>query len=169
MTIAAQVILVLLLAVAVTVDLRARKIPNWLTVAGATAGLMAGAAGGGPAFVRSLQGLGAGFAVGLVFFTFFRSGGGDAKLLTAVGAIAGPSFLLWTALYGAIAGLPMALWLMWRRGVFAYTLHNLAANSIQRTLGASERRLDANNRAGYLHYSLAIATGCAIAWLVRGW
>lgn len=169
MTIASQVILVVLLAAAVALDLRTRKIPNWLTVAAAFGGLAAGAAGGSVSLVRSLEGLGAGFAAGLVFFTFFRSGGGDAKLLTAVGAIAGPSFLLWTALYGAMAGLPMALWLMWRRGVFAYTLHNLAANSIQRTLGGSDRRLDANNRAGYLHYSLAVATGCAITWLVRGW
>jgi prepilin peptidase CpaA len=165
---ASVILLFSLLAVAVVTDLTRRKVPNWLTVPAALAGVALSGLDGAPGVIRSLEGLAAGLGAGIIFFTLFRSGGGDAKLLVAVGAIAGPSFLLWTALLGAVAGLPMALWLMWRRGTFAYTLNNLAANAVQKTLGGSEVRLDANNRAGHLPYSLAIAAGALATCLVRG-
>jgi prepilin peptidase CpaA len=92
-------------AAACVTDLRARRIPNWLTFGAAVGALVyAGAAHG-------LSGLGqaaAGWLVGcLLFLPWYALGGmgaGDVKLLAALGAWLGPGDAVWVALYAAIAG-----------------------------------------------------------------
>jgi Flp pilus assembly protein protease CpaA len=157
------------LAAAVVTDVREHKVYNWLTVPAAAMGLILGAAGGGHSFLNALAGFGAGLGLGLVFMVFFRSGAGDAKLLIVIGALSGARFVMGSALYGAIAALPIALFLMWRRHVFGYTLSNLARNAVQRAAGASDVALDAGSRAGKLAYALPIAIGAMLTWLLHGW
>jgi prepilin peptidase CpaA len=91
-------------------DLKTRRIPNVLTF---------GAAAGAFGFFLSsdgLSGLGwslAGWLVGLVMFLPFFAlrgiGGGDVKLLAALGAWLGPGTTVWLALWSAIAGGPLAV------------------------------------------------------------
>src|SRR5213594_4005417 len=78
--------LTLALAAAVS-DARTRRIPNALVAAGASAGLILNSwTGGGEGLTRSLLGLVAGFCVYLPFFLLRGMGGGDVKLMGALGA-----------------------------------------------------------------------------------
>jgi prepilin peptidase CpaA len=96
---------VALVAVATVWDLRTRRIPNWLTVPLAFAGLLLHAAAGGPAGAwYSAVGCLAGLAVLLVPCFLRWVGAGDVKLLGAVGALQGPALVLRAGLYGVLAG-----------------------------------------------------------------
>lgn len=90
-------------------DLRTQRIPNGLTLAGLAAGfLWHGVRGGGPGLLLSCEGV-AVAALSLLPYAVRGLGAGDVKLLGAVGALAGPSFTLWTLLGAALAGGPLAL------------------------------------------------------------
>jgi len=77
--------------VAVSTDLRERKIPNWLTVPLLVAGLLfRGATEFFPGLLDALGGLGVGFGIFLVLWLCRGSAGGDVKFMAAVGAWLGP-------------------------------------------------------------------------------
>jgi prepilin peptidase CpaA len=107
-------------------DLRSRRLPNALTF---------GAAGLALAVQFALEGwhglalAAAGWALGLgLFVPVFALGGmgaGDVKLLAAFGAWLGPLGVLWTALYGAIAGGVLALVVSVARGYTKTAFRNL--------------------------------------------
>ena len=110
--------LALLLLAASACDLKTRRIPNGLAAAGLLAGLAGHAyLGGLPGVLWSLAGIAAALPL-LLLYAARAFGAGDVKLLLAVGALMGPSFLLWT-LFGAVctAGL-LALASVVRRGRF---------------------------------------------------
>lgn len=86
-------------------DLAWRRVPNVLTLPALAFGVAAHAWFTGGVGVGGAL---AGAAVGLaLFFPFFALGGlgaGDVKLMAALGAWLGVSDVVWTALYGAVAG-----------------------------------------------------------------
>lgn len=111
---------------AATTDLAKRRVPNALTGLSIVVGLVA------HAVFPSGQGVGAallGFAVGLaVFFPFFALGGlggGDVKLMAALGTWIGWSAIVWTALYGAVAGGVLALIVALAHGYLGRALTNI--------------------------------------------
>jgi prepilin peptidase CpaA len=116
----------LIAAVACITDLRSRRIPNWLTFGGA-----AGAVGfflvaqGSSGLLRALGGWAIGLAMFLPLFILRGIGGGDVKLVAALGAWVGPMSALWLALYAAIAGGPLALGVALFRGYARQALENL--------------------------------------------
>jgi prepilin peptidase CpaA len=68
-------------------------------------GLALNAALDGPlGLERALAGLGLGVALFFVPFAFGGMGAGDLKLLAALGALGGPGFVVWCALYAGVAG-----------------------------------------------------------------
>jgi prepilin peptidase CpaA len=96
---------ILIAVVACVCDLRTRRIPNVLTLGAATAGLAY------HVFTGGLEGLGQsvlGWVVGVLMFivpfALRGLGGGDVKLVAALGAWIGPSDAIWLGLYTAIAG-----------------------------------------------------------------
>ena len=99
----------------VVTDWRSRRIPNVATYPAMVAGLILGAVEGFPGelFVRGLLDHVAALVIALaVCYPFWTAGGlkgGDAKFLMAVGALRGTSFLIASALYGAILGGLIAL------------------------------------------------------------
>jgi prepilin peptidase CpaA len=113
---AASLLLLGLAGAAGAWDLARGRIPNGVTYAGALAGLVAaGVESGVPGVARSALGLGAGLAGGLPLFLVGGMGGGDVKLLAAVGALAGPLGLLHVALAALLVGAGAAVvWLAWR-------------------------------------------------------
>lgn len=116
----------LLALTAALTDLRSRRIPNWLTVPGLLAGIVANAVVGGWGGVKaSLLGALLGLALLLPFVLLRSLGAGDWKLAGALGAFAGPSMLM-DLLLGSVfvAGL-MAAALVIYKGRVRQTLRNI--------------------------------------------
>jgi prepilin peptidase CpaA len=110
-----QTALIGLVSAAAWTDLRTRRIPNWITVSGAAAGLVLHVFYGGiPGAVQSVAGAALGLAIFLGLYAAGGMGAGDVKLFGAVGAFAGPQSLVLvfvcTGLLGGIAGVALALY-----------------------------------------------------------
>lgn len=106
--------LAMLVVFAAIFDLRERIVPNFLTVSGAAAGAGLHLFLGGWAGLKfSLLGLCLGFGIFLPLFMLRGMGGGDVKLMAAIGAMAGASntfviFIL-TALLGGVLAIALLL------------------------------------------------------------
>ncbi|MDO8692388.1 MAG: A24 family peptidase [Dehalococcoidia bacterium] len=100
-----QLALAVALVAAVIFDLRERRIPNWVTLPGIVAGLaLQSARGGGDGLVTGLAGAAVGTGLLALPFSLKWVGGGDVKLLAAVGAFMGATFTLWALLFACAAG-----------------------------------------------------------------
>ena len=125
--VAIQVCVVSICLTAVVMDLKFRKIPNWLTLPAVGLGFLFGFITGGlvglglSAVGAGIGGLGlsaVGAGIGLLLLVpVLRGGvgGGDLKFQTAIGALMGPlfvavAFVIGAAL-GAVMGLGYAAWL----------------------------------------------------------
>ncbi|PQO27663.1 hypothetical protein C5Y96_17255 [Blastopirellula marina] len=98
------------LAIATICDLRTREIPDWLSIALLVWGLLAKLAGWTELpWMALAMGFGLGLAVTLPFFWLGGLGGGDVKLITALGWVIGPVGLLITLLAMALTGGVLAL------------------------------------------------------------
>jgi prepilin peptidase CpaA len=157
-------VLVVLLAVATVTDLKERRIPNALTATGILVGLALGLLQGQVA--ASFLGLGAALAVGLPLFALGAVGGGDAKLLGAVGALLGPTSLVSAILYAGLAGGAMTVLQAVRRGTIVPLLlrtFDLALWAV--TLGRRGMRLSLDSPGAIsIPYGAAIAVGALAAW-----
>ena len=99
-----------LLLLAAGIDLRERRIPNWLTMSLAAGGLL-------QSFLphhalspmQSVAGMGVGFVLPLILFILNAVGGGDVKLLAAVGAWVGPINILLIFILKDLVGLIIVL------------------------------------------------------------
>lgn len=115
-----------LASIALATDLRWRRIPNWLNLAGllggvAINGYMEGFGGG----LTALGGALLGFLLLIPFYAVRAVGAGDVKLLAALGALTGPQALLSIALLGAVVGGLQSLVILARRGRLAFFFHQL--------------------------------------------
>jgi prepilin peptidase CpaA len=112
--------------IACVTDLRTRRIPNLLTFGAAALALVFhGIVGGLPGVQSAALGWLAGVAVFLPFFLLGGMGGGDVKLLAALGAWMGPGDAFWLAIYASIAGGVMAVAVSVARGYLTTALGNL--------------------------------------------
>ncbi|SRR5258706_11647620 len=118
--------LVACVGLAAAIDVRQRRIPNWLSLSGLLCGIcLKSIFEGKEGFILSLLGIGTGFF--LLFFGYLLGGigAGDVKLLAAVGAFLGPKLVfcafIWMALSGGVLALLFVAW----KGAFRQTLVNL--------------------------------------------
>jgi len=166
----AHLVAVIVATVACATDLRSRRIPNLLTFTTAALGIAVGSwTGGAAGAMTSSAGWLAGLAIFFVPFALRGLGGGDIKLLAALGSWVGPTDVIWVALYAGIAG-----------GILA--LGAAVANNYLRTALVNIRRLIAHWRvegvtampeltlersaAPKLAYALAILCGTVVmTWL----
>jgi prepilin peptidase CpaA len=151
-------------------DLRSRRIPNVLTLGAAAA------AAAWHLFSGGLEGLGfaaGGWLVGgLIFLPLFAlrgMGGGDVKLMAALGAWLGPIAVVWAALYAAIAGgvfaLAVALATGYTRQAFSNVWSMLTYWRIAGVRPHPALTID-SARAVRLPYALPIAAGLVtMLWL----
>lgn len=106
------VLLVVLLLVATKIDVRERRIPNWLVGAGMTSALAFHTLSlQGQGIVFALTGLLVGMAILLPLYALRAMGAGDVKLMGMIGAFLGVQGVLGAALATMVAG-----------GIFALTL-----------------------------------------------
>jgi prepilin peptidase CpaA len=97
-------------------DLRTRRIPNYLTLGTAVAGLAYNFMGQGlEGLVNGILGMLLGFAFLILPYLWGGMGAGDVKALAALGAWLGPKLTIWLFCYMGIAGGVMALgYLLWK-------------------------------------------------------
>jgi prepilin peptidase CpaA len=106
-----------LVVAAALYDLRFRRIPNWLVASGIVAGFaLNGFFFGLGGLSRAGLGFGLAIAVYLPMFALRAMGGGDVKLMAAVGSMVGAANWFVVFLIAAIAGGVMALALLAVRG-----------------------------------------------------
>ena len=106
---------VIVAAIAAFFDLRSRRIPNWFTYTTLTLALLAAFLLGGEKRLI-LHAAGVGVTVPfLVLFYLGLFGGGDVKLMAAIGALAGPFYGMNIALTSLlVGGLCAAVILLWQ-------------------------------------------------------
>jgi prepilin peptidase CpaA len=113
-------------AIGCACDLRTRRIPNVLTFGSAAAALLFHVAHGGVTeLLTGVTGWTIGVAVFFVPFLLRGLGGGDVKLLAALGAWLGADDVIWLALYTGIAGGVLALAVSFVRGYLRTALDNV--------------------------------------------
>jgi len=164
-------VLVVLVVTAAILDVRRHRIPNWLSLAGAVAGLAL------HGFLDGLAGLGSAaggllllFALTFPFFALGWLGAGDVKLVAAIGALTGLGYALHFLLFIVTAGLLVGMAALARRRRLGAALRRLGT-----TIGASL----AFRRGMYAEppvqdqvvvpYAIAIALGTLAAALVAPW
>jgi prepilin peptidase CpaA len=103
--------LFLLLAWAAVIDIRSRRIPDWLTLALMLGGLLQnGLLHGSITFGQSWAGLGVGFGLTFILFALGAMGGGDVKLFAGIGAWVGPGRIIEIFAAEALIGMVFVLW-----------------------------------------------------------
>lgn len=164
-------LLALLLSVATAIDVRSRRIPNWLTLLGCVAGLVLAALTGGTAgLFESGKGLLLAFAIGLPFWLLGWMGAGDVKLVSAVGAFVGGGLVVQTVLAIGVAGAFLAVAALLWRGVLGRTVERLKM-SLGLTVASRQWTYmapDARESDVRLPYAVAISAGTLAAILLFG-
>jgi prepilin peptidase CpaA len=151
-------------AAAVTADLRARRIPNVVTLLTAIAGVALAATGeSGLSLRASLAGFGLGLVLMLPGHLLGATGAGDVKLLAAFGAVLGPQRIVAAFLYTAIAGGVLALGVALRGRRLRRTLVSSGRLLVQPSAAAGE--IEAPGRGNRFAYGPAIAVGSILAAL----
>lgn len=161
----AEALVVLLVIAGAWFDLRTGKIPNRLTLPLVLAGLLLSAfTGSGSAFLSSLLSVLVTLVIGIPVSRAGLLGGGDVKMIAAIGALLGHRLLLqsllWTALLGAAASLFM---LAARRALLPFLRRLLATGYGRLRWGAEEPLLGAGGHS--IALGVVIAAGTVIALL----
>jgi prepilin peptidase CpaA len=127
LSVTAQALLAALTLTAAIYDIRERRIPNWLVLAGMLAGIAWNLyADGWAGLAHAAEGLGLGFVLYFPLYLLKARGAGDVKLLAAVGAIAGPLNCFWVFILTAILGGIIAMAILLLRGRVRHTFFNLS-------------------------------------------
>jgi len=156
-------------SVASVIDVRTRRIPNWLTYSAMLFGIGYHTLNNGvQGFLYGAEGLFLGLAVLIIIYLLGGTGAGDVKLMGAVGALLGPEGVItasvFTALIGGLYALALLLWRFHLNG----TLKRLRCmfSSLLWGTGLSGLSTDRTNKMPVLNYGVAIALGVfvSIVW-----
>lgn len=160
-------VLCLVTAAAVT-DLRSHRIPNLITGPALLLGiLLALLSDGLPGLGAAFAGIGVAVGVWIVsLLTGGGMGGGDIKLLGAVGALGGPSFLLQSLTVAILVGGLMALVLALARGRLGEVLSRCGRWIVLRASLHAQVPLSTDDPGLKLPYALPIALG-VLACMLR--
>jgi prepilin peptidase CpaA len=159
-------------ALCIAADVRTRRIPNLLSAAGMVAGIVLNTVSFGPeGLVASVAGLLAAVALLLFPFALGGIGGGDVKMMGAVGALLGLRVGLMALLVGVVLGGVVMVIHLARLGRLRETLLSISA---MLTVGVLGRSLDplrvsaARPGAITLPYSVPLGLGTLIVLAAPG-
>jgi prepilin peptidase CpaA len=173
MALACITLLGALLLMGAAIDIRSRRLPNWLTAS--VAGLYIAYAALSPSTVDWLTALpvaGAVFAIGFAIFAFNLMGGGDVKLMSGLALWAGVDFIALFLLVTGIAGGLMSVGMLVARRVanhpLAIAFWPFVSVALSDRLGLalpfgstknSPSQAEHDENAGSIPYGVAIAAG----------
>ena len=168
MTIVIASITLVIAAVAVYTDVRWGKIFNAVTVPAILVGLILNTVDSGLAGLgMSLQGVGVGLGLFIVSGFLGRIlGGGDIKLLVALGALRGPVFLLWTIVGAAGAGAVLAIVIALYNRILIAKLKSLVTTCYMRVAHRVPMDMEQDAASPRLPYSIAIGVCVVMAMAV---
>jgi prepilin peptidase CpaA len=119
--------LVVMLMLAAVIDLRERRIPNWLNLLMLASGLLNAVVWGNPVSIHlAMLGVLTGFALTFLQFSMGAIGGGDVKMLAAIGAWVGPWATFELFLVAAMVGLVIVI----SQAIYTGRLQKLISNSM---------------------------------------
>jgi len=158
-------VLVVGLAIATFIDVRTRRIPNWLTAGIAAAGFGIAFGGGTVRPTQAVLGMLIGLLLMLPGHVIGATGAGDVKLMAAIGAVVGSGSILRVFLYTAVAGGVFAITVALRRG----RLRQTVSDTTRLVTAPAEARvaIEASGRANRFAYGPAIAAGTLISLVVK--
>jgi prepilin peptidase CpaA len=146
------------------IDLRTRRVPNWLTFGLAAFGLLL-AVVRGHQFGYAIGGLVLGFALMMPGHLLGATGAGDVKLLAALGSWLGPAGTVMAFLYSAMAGGALALIVAVHRGRLRSTMERTAVLARSgRSLAEEIGRAPATSRFAYAPAIAIGALAVALGW-----
>ena len=152
-----------ILAFACYGEIRERRIPNWLTLGAIALGVGAAVIEGGlVGLTDSALGLAIAGGLFLPFCLLGVVGGGDMKLMAAVGAIVGWPMVLRVLCDTCIAGGVIAVAIMAWNGILLTTLAN-----VFRIMVGMPRRQSGLRNPPMVPYALAITIGTLVAVFVQ--
>jgi prepilin peptidase CpaA len=160
---APQLVLIVGLAAAVAIDVRSRKIPNWVTAGITGAGFGIAFGGGAMTPAQAALGMLAGLLLMMPGHLIGATGAGDVKLMAAIGTVIGPGLVLRAFLYTAVAGGVFALAVAARRGLLSETLYG--TQRLVTAPLAARQTIESPSRANRFPYGPAIAVGTFVALL----
>ena len=159
--------LVVVMTAAALSDLRSRRIPNRLVLAGLAVGLATRAVLGWSALAAGLAAAVLALVFGIALFSLGAMGAGDGKLMAVVGAFLGLEQTLAALMAAAVAGGVLSMVLALRRGVFIPVLlrtRDLAVWLL--TLGRRGERVRMESAGSVTFpFGVAIAIGAVVVGL----
>jgi len=162
---------ILIVAIAAYTDIRWSKIYNYLTLPAIVLGVVLSAVNNWPdGLWSSLAGIG----IALMLFLFISVlgrilGGGDIKLLAAVGAMQGHVFLLQAIIYTALIGGVLAIIVALSRGILWQRVKRLFTSCYLRLVAQVPMDIETSAPVGSptrLPYAIAISLGTLVTMLV---
>jgi prepilin peptidase CpaA len=163
-----QITLIAVLLTAVATDIRSYRIPNWLTMPAMAGGLLIHTLLNGQAgLILSLEGLGLGLGLFLIFYLMGGMGAGDVKLMAAVGSFLGPRGVLYAAMLTGLLGGVYAVAAMASCWGLRATVQQIVA--MLTTLSfPQEDTLSSTKRAPFrLRYALVISLGTLLSMMAN--
>jgi prepilin peptidase CpaA len=151
-----------LLVGGVFTELTRRRVPNALTVFGMATGLLLGYLPGGISLKASLGGLAIGFGLLFLFYMFGGMGGGDVKMMGAVGALLGYPLIVPVVMYTALVGGLMAILMLIWNGEFWAGMAGSLRRAFRRPTDATAVAVSPL-KTKTIPYGLAITAGCLAA------
>ena len=165
-----DVVLVVFASTAAWWDATTHRIPNKITVTGFAVALLLRAPLGLDVLLQGLAGAGIALLPAVVFYALGAIGGGDVKLLAAVGAFLGSPHIVGALALAAVLGAAFALGTMIRRGLLGLLLFNTLdlVKSLASLGQAGQRRKLDSAAVLTIPYGIPIALGTLIWWFGKG-
>ena len=145
--------------IAIYYDVRWRRIPNWLTYPAMLLGFIVhGITEGWNGVLSSGGGMAVGLIIFLIFYLLRLMGGGDVKLMAAMGALVGIKLTGMMFFISAFAGALISI---------AMLLHALSKNRLKNENGKTRKYLSRDLLKNLtVPYGVAISMGAVITLLV---
>ncbi len=158
------VIVLITATTAAVTDLRWGKVPNWLTIPALVGGVLIGTlATGTVGLLMSLAGVGLAMVLWIVTLALGGLlGGGDIKLLAALGALKGPRFLICVLVISIGIGGLMAVITALRHRVLGTSLQRLFRGLASAFVRQIPTQIGNESGALRLPYAAAIAAGTVV-------